>query len=96
MTTSVTRGKIDFLIVGAEKSGTTWLAKMLRQHPKIYLPPQKELYYFNRRFVEDPRLENQHFKQPASWYLRFFADARPDQKGVGRVGFCGRAVAFAF
>ncbi|NPA93562.1 MAG: sulfotransferase [Chloroflexi bacterium] len=75
-----TRGQIDFLIVGAEKGGTTWLARMLRQHPQVYLPPQKELYYFNRRFVEDPRLKNQHFDQPVSWYLAFFAAAHPGQK----------------
>jgi hypothetical protein len=70
---------IDFLCVGAEKSGTTWIAEMLRQHPQIFIPFQKELHYFNRKFVEDPSLENYHFYKPLEWYLSFFAPARPEQ-----------------
>jgi len=70
---------IDFLCVGAEKSGTTWIAEMLRQHPQIFIPFQKELYYFNRKFDEDPSLENYHFYKPLEWYLSFFSPARPDQ-----------------
>ena len=72
-------GRPDFLIIGAEKSGTTWLADMLRQHPRIFIPPQKELFYFNARFFESPELENYNAAQPLSWYLSFFDPAHPDQ-----------------
>ena len=39
----------DFLCVGAEKSGTTWLYDNIRHHPDIWLPPSpfKELHYFD-------------------------------------------------
>jgi Sulfotransferase family len=37
----------DFLCIGAHKSGTTWLYRMLRQHPDIWLPPLKEITYFS-------------------------------------------------
>jgi hypothetical protein len=37
----------DFLIIGAQKSGTTWLYHNLKQHPDIWLPPVKEIHYFN-------------------------------------------------
>ncbi|MCK4710135.1 MAG: sulfotransferase, partial [Gammaproteobacteria bacterium] len=39
----------DFLCVGAEKSGTTWLYDNIRYHPDIWLPPSpfKELHYFD-------------------------------------------------
>ena len=70
---------IDFIVVGAEKSGTTWLADMLRQHPDVFIPPEKEIFYFNRRFFESPELENFNHTKPASWYLAFFDDARPEQ-----------------
>lgn len=40
--------KIDFLIAGAQKSGTTALAAYLDQHPGIYIPPTKELHLFRR------------------------------------------------
>lgn len=39
----------NFLIVGAAKSGTTALFEYLRQHPQIYLAPQKEISYFTGR-----------------------------------------------
>lgn len=37
----------DFLIAGAQKAGTSWLARMLDQHPQLYLVPQ-ELHFFNK------------------------------------------------
>ncbi len=39
----------DFLGIGAQKAGTTWLHRHLEQHPQIWLPPQKELHYFDQR-----------------------------------------------
>lgn len=75
----MSNGRIDFICVGAEKCGTTWLAEMLRQHPQIFLPKQKELHYFNRKFDEDPSLHNYNFDKPASWYLSFFAFADQQQ-----------------
>lgn len=40
--------KVDFLGIGAHRAGTTWLWQNLRQHPSIWLPPRKELHYFDR------------------------------------------------
>lgn len=37
----------DFLGIGATRSGTTWLDQNLRHHPQIFLPPIKELHYFD-------------------------------------------------
>lgn len=36
----------NFVIAGAAKSATTFLASTLRQHPDIFLPPSKEASYF--------------------------------------------------
>ena len=38
----------DFLGIGAPRAGTTWLWTVLRQHPQIWMPPRKELHYFDR------------------------------------------------
>lgn len=38
----------DFIGIGAQKAGTTWLDRMLRRHPDIWLPPTKEVHFFNR------------------------------------------------
>ncbi len=47
--------KPDFLGIGAQKAGTTWLSQMLGQHPDIWTPPFKEVQFFNHRFIEEHR-----------------------------------------
>ncbi|RMH88590.1 MAG: sulfotransferase [Calditrichaeota bacterium] len=37
----------DFLCIGAQKAGTTWLSRNLPYHPRIWTPPIKALRYFN-------------------------------------------------
>lgn len=39
------------LCIGAQKAGTSWLAQMLGQHPQIWIPPFKEVQYFNHLFM---------------------------------------------
>src|SRR5437763_2603905 len=39
--------KLDFLVAGAQKSGTTALNYYLRRHPRIALPVKKELHFFD-------------------------------------------------
>lgn len=36
----------NFLIIGAQKSGTSWLHHQLRQHPGIFMPPDKDAPFF--------------------------------------------------
>ena len=40
-------GPPHFLCIGAHKSGTTWLYENLKRHPAVWLPPIKELHYFD-------------------------------------------------
>lgn len=58
----------DFLIVGAMRSGTSALAKLLRKHPDVFMPDTKELHYFDREFTRG-----------LDWYARHFSAARPGQ-----------------
>jgi hypothetical protein len=37
----------NFLVIGAQKAGTTWLDRNLRVHSGIWLPPEKEIHYFD-------------------------------------------------
>jgi hypothetical protein len=39
---------LDFLGIGAPRSGTSWLWENLRHHPEIWMPYRKELHYFDR------------------------------------------------
>jgi hypothetical protein len=56
-----------FLGIGAQKAGTTWLYRQLKQHPSIFMPDRKEL-----RFFFDAN-------QSVEWYREHFNAARPDQ-----------------
>src|SRR5581483_8337226 len=38
----------DFICIGAQKAGTGWLYEQLRAHPDFWMPPIKELHYFDR------------------------------------------------
>lgn len=39
----------DFICIGAERAGSTWLYKNLKKHPEIWLSPVKEIHYFDEQ-----------------------------------------------
>src|SRR5215204_1699489 len=43
----------DFIGIGAQKAGTTWLSHNLQLHPEIWMPPLKEIHYFDEK-IHDP------------------------------------------
>jgi Sulfotransferase domain len=77
--THVTMKLPQFIIIGAGKGGTTSLYKYLQQHPQIFLPEKKELYFFAFEGEEHPdgvtRFED---------YQKMFQDA-PDDRVIGEV-----------
>ena len=40
----------DFLGIGGQKCGTTWLDRMLRHHPDVGLPRRKEVHFFDGNY----------------------------------------------
>ncbi len=61
----------DFLCIGAQKAGTTWLNSNLRRHPRIWLPPLKELHYFNSVHIKQHRKwTERHRRQKGEALLR--------------------------
>ena len=51
----------DFLILGAQKAGTTALYAYLRWHPAITGPSWKEVSYFDRHYARGERWYRGHF-----------------------------------
>lgn len=51
----------DFLCVGAQKGGTSWLYQQLASHPDFWMPPIKEVRYFDKlsRTKASPRPRDQ-------------------------------------
>lgn len=56
----------DFLCIGMQKAATSWLHDQLRSHDQIWLPPMKELHFFDAGFHFDiaRRKLNVLLKQP--------------------------------
>jgi hypothetical protein len=69
---------IGFLIIGAQKAGTTSLFEYMRRHPQIHMPADKELYFFNADGA---------YRRGLDWYLMNVLRGAP----AGAV--CGEATA---
>ena len=59
----------DFLGIGAQKAGTTWIHAQLARHPDLFLPAQKEVHFWNREQARG-----------LDWYRGLFAAAPADAK----------------
>lgn len=60
----------DFFVIGVEKSGTSSLFEMLKQHPQIHMPFAKEVSFFTNDSI---------YGQGVDWYTRtYFSDVPPD------------------
>jgi hypothetical protein len=64
----------DFVYIGPDKAGSSWLHDVLGRHPEVYLSPAKGLYFFDRYYERGP-----------DWYAAQFADARPEHRVRGEI-----------
>ena len=65
--------RIDFVGIGAPKSGTTWLSACLADHPEIGFAADKEVYYFadsEARTYFEAGFE--YYERGPEWYHRQF------------------------
>jgi hypothetical protein len=58
----------NFLIIGAQKAGTTSLYYYCKQHPDIFMSSIKEPMFFNSRKPSKIKLEDRSLKQPYSFF----------------------------
>ena len=76
----------DFLVIGAQRAGTTWLHRVLCQHPSLWLTPVKELHYFDKpgigRTIADAnerrRVGRKLRASLVAWQLRYWFGRRDD------------------
>ena len=50
---SAPKNRPDFLCIGAQKAGTSWLFQNLSSNRQIWMPPIKELHFFDYMFCSD-------------------------------------------
>jgi hypothetical protein len=62
------RPRPHFLGIGTQKGGTTTLYQLLKTHPEVFVPEQKEVHYFSK-----------HYDRGEDWYLEQFANAAAGQ-----------------
>ncbi|MCP3903964.1 MAG: sulfotransferase domain-containing protein [Planctomycetes bacterium] len=67
----------DFLVIGAQRSGTTFLFQELSRHPAVWMPPCKECHHFTARM------------RSSLWYRAFFLTRAARRR---RERACGRPV----
>ena len=59
----------DFLIIGAQKAGTTWLHRNLQAHPRVWMPREKEIHYFDEKI-----------RKRSSPFSKIFGQEPPDRR----------------
>ncbi len=67
--------KPNFLVIGAAKSGTTWLQLCLEEHPEIFVPLIKEVHFFSYA---------KKYEKGLSWYQSFFQKCN-QEKAIGEI-----------
>ena len=74
--------KVNFLIVGAPKCGTTALWRYLGQHPDIFMSPRKDIHFFGSDldFTKRDRYSPQE-------YASFFSDCTQTAVGEASVWY---------
>lgn len=63
----------NFIYIGTNKAGSTWLYDILANHPDVYMAPSKGLYFFSN-----------HYERGLDWYRSHFVGAG-DEKIVGEI-----------
>ena len=65
----------NFLGIGAQRCGTSWLHDCLARHPQVYVPSaRKEVHYFDH-----------NYDRGVDWYRSFFRGARATHRAVGEI-----------
>jgi hypothetical protein len=67
----------DFLILGAQKAGTTALYAYLRRHPGITGPSWKEVSYFDRHYARGPSWYRGNFPNLLRTHAKLVGEASP-------------------
>lgn len=63
----------NYLVIGVQRSATTWLFECLREHPDIFMPAEKELHYFD-----------ENYNMGVEWYSDFFKSVK-NEKVIGEI-----------
>ena len=63
----------EFLYIGTSKAGSSWIYEILREHPEVFVPPAKDIQFFDTQY-----------NRGIEWYLSFFKP-KNGEKVVGEL-----------
>jgi hypothetical protein len=66
---------LTFMVIGCQRCGTTWLGWALQEHPEVFVPADRKIYYYNA-----------NYQKGLAWYLSHFQGIQAHHKAVGEVG----------
>jgi hypothetical protein len=66
----------DFMVIGPQRTGTTWLYENLKLHPQVFMTEVKEPLFFNKL---DKTWHPRYVSSDLDWYLKLFEES-PRQK----------------
>jgi Sulfotransferase domain len=67
----------DFLVIGAQRAGSTSLFEQLCEHPGVAAPSHKEIHYFDLQSFRGPRWYRSHFPPARRSRGRITGEASP-------------------
>jgi hypothetical protein len=67
----------DYLIIGAARCGTTYIAQVLRSHPEVFMARQKELHFFERDYDKGMAFYESNFPPEDTGQYKVIGEATP-------------------
>jgi hypothetical protein len=71
----------DFIGIGAQRSGSTWMHRLLSRHPQIWMTPVKEIHYFDNthweRYIRNWKKRWRSRAPISLWDIRYFIARYP-------------------
>lgn len=65
----------DFIGIGVQKGGTSWLHAQLLNHPEVFIPKnRKEVHFFDW-----------YYERGINWYQKWFPENKNSYKAVGEI-----------
>jgi len=64
----------NFLYIGPDKAGSSWMHQILKNHPDCYVPEFKDIYFFDR-----------YYNRGFDWYMNLFKNAPVNVKAIGEL-----------
>ena len=75
--------KPDFLLIGFPRCGTSWVDRILRSHPQIWMPEKKEVHFFDK-----------HFESGATYYYDQFHPSDGQISGEATPSYLHKEIVF--